>query len=166
MKLLEPWKKVDTVVSIDLRSLRQAGADTLLLDMDNTVVPWHTFDIDERIYEWIVEAKQIGFKICIISNNQRWRIEKLSGMLGVHGIWNACKPLLGGYIKALSKLESEKHTSVFVGDQLFTDILGANILGLKTILVNPISKREYRWTKFMRKMESLLARRDFEDKVG
>jgi uncharacterized protein len=166
MKLLEPWLKVDNISVIDFDMLRQHSIDTLLLDMDNTVVPWHTFNIDETIGSWITQAKQLGFKICIISNNQKWRIVKITTMLDVEGVWGACKPMLGGYIKALKTLGSHKHNSVFVGDQIFTDIFGANILGVRTILVCPISKREYRWTRFMRRIESLVTGRSFERNAG
>lgn len=166
MKLLEPWLKVENLSVIDLDMLKQHNIDTLLLDMDNTVVPWHTFNIDEKTGQWINQAKLRGFKICIISNNQKWRIQKITAMLEVEGVWGACKPLLGGYIKALKSLGSHKHTSVFVGDQIFTDIFGANILGVKTILVSPISNREYRWTRFMRRFETLFTGRSFDRKAG
>lgn len=166
MKLLEPWLKVDNISVIDLEMLKQHNIDTLLLDMDNTVVPWHTFNIDERTDLWINQAKKMGFKICIISNNQKWRILRITSILKVEGVWGACKPLLGGYLKALKSLKSHKHTSVFVGDQIFTDIFGANILGVRTILVSPISKKEYRWTRFMRRVETLLTGRTFERKAG
>ena len=162
MKILEPWLKVERISVIDLEMLRQNKIDTLLLDMDNTVVPWHTFNIDAVTGSWIEQAKTLGFKICIISNNQKWRIVRITTMLGVHGVWGACKPLLGGYIKALKTLDSHKHTSVFVGDQIFTDIFGANILGVRTILVSPISTKEYRWTKFMRRIESIVTGRSFD----
>lgn len=166
MKLLKPWLKVDNITVIDLEMLRQHNIDTLLLDMDNTVVPWHTFNIDDMTGSWIQRAKQLGFKICIISNNQKWRIVKITAMLEVEGVWGACKPLLGGYIKALKTLGSHKHNSVFVGDQIFTDIFGANILGVRTILVCPISKNEYRWTRFMRRVESIITGRSFDRKAG
>jgi hypothetical protein len=159
MKLLEPWLKVENISVIDLEMLKLQGIDTLLLDMDNTVVPWHTFNVDETTGSWINNAKTLGFKICIISNNQKWRIVKITAILGVHGVWGACKPLLGGYIKALKKLGSHRHTSVFVGDQIFTDIFGANILGVRTILVCPISQHEFRWTKLMRKLETVITGR-------
>jgi uncharacterized protein len=128
-------------------------------------VPWHTFDVDQDTDDWLDSARALGFKICILSNNKKWRIEKITGMLGVKGVWGACKPLLGGYIKALKTLGANKHTSIFVGDQIFTDIVGANVLGIKTILVNPISPREYRWTRFMRRLERLIAGRALDRKA-
>lgn len=160
MKLLEPWRRVDHVSAIDLVALRRQGIDTLLLDMDNTVVPWHTFDLEERTTAWVESAKSMGYRICILSNNHRWRIEKLAGMLGVKGIWNACKPFLGGYLRALHAVDSSRDASVLVGDQLFTDILGANILGIRTILVSPLSVRELGWTRFMRRLERRTGRTD------
>lgn len=166
MKLLEPWLKVDRLSVIDLEMLKMHSIDTLLLDMDNTVVPWHTFNIDETTGSWINRAKTLGFKICIISNNQKWRIVRITTMLDVQGVWGACKPLLGGYVKALKALGSHRHNSVFVGDQIFTDIFGANILGVRTILVSPISRREYRWTRFMRRLETIFTGRRFEREAG
>jgi len=150
---------------IDLDMLRLYKIDTLLIDMDNTLVPWHTFAVDEATSSWLNRAKQLGFKICILSNNKKWRILKITAILGIKGVWGACKPLLGGYIRALKTLGSDKHKSVFVGDQIFTDIFGANILGIKTILVNPVSQREYRWTHFMRRIERLIAGRSTERKI-
>ncbi len=158
--------KVDKLPVIDLEMLREQQIDTLLLDMDNTVVPWHTFNIDETTCSWIQNAKRLGFKICIISNNQKWRIKKLTAILEVEGVWGACKPLLGGYLKALKSLKSHRHTSVFVGDQVFTDIFGANILGVRTILVKPISNREYKWTRFMRRFERMITGRTFDHEAG
>ena len=166
MRLLDPWQKVENLAHINLDNLQMQGMDTLLLDMDNTVVPWHTFDIDASTYAWVSDAKARGFKICIISNNQKWRIKRLTAMMGVEGVWNACKPMLGGYIKALKVLGSNKTTSVFVGDQLFTDILGANILGLKTILVMPLTRREFLWTRIMRRLETLVTGRAFGRKAA
>jgi uncharacterized protein len=165
MKILEPWLRADRLSMIDLDMLRHHNIDTLLIDMDNTLVPWHTFAIDEVTGTWLDRAKALGFKICIISNNKKWRIMKITQMLGVKGVWGACKPLLGGYIKALKALDAHKHASIFVGDQIFTDIVGANVLGLKTILVNPISPREYKWTRFMRRLEKLLAGRVVDRKA-
>lgn len=153
MKLLEPWCRVEHVSAIDLEALRRQGVEALLLDMDNTVVPWHTFDIEKRTQDWICAAKALGYRICIISNNHRWRIERLSGMLGIKGVWNACKPFLGGYLRALRVLGASRAHSVLIGDQLFTDILGANALGIRTILVSPLSARELGWTRFMRRLE-------------
>ncbi len=153
MKLLEPWCKVEHVSAIDLESLRRQGMDTLLLDMDNTVVPWHTFDIEDRTRSWVESAKAMGYKICIISNNHRWRIERLAGMLQVQGVWNACKPFLGGYLRALRTVNAHRNQCVLVGDQVFTDILGANLMGIRTILVKPLSQREHKWTRFMRRFE-------------
>jgi uncharacterized protein len=159
MKLLQPWLKADRLSSIDLDMLGREKLDTLLVDMDNTLVPWHTFDVDDATERWIAQAKTLGFKICVISNNKKWRITKMMGMLHVQGVWNACKPFIGGYIRALRAVKSHGSTTVFIGDQIFTDLLGANLLGIKTILVKPISEREYKWTQFMRRLERLIASR-------
>ena len=165
MKLLTPWKSLKTLPEIDLALLRKEGLDTLLLDMDNTIVPWHTFDVDEPTDAWFKQAQQMGFTICILSNNRRWRIDKLAGMLGVLGGWSARKPFLSGYLRALRTSKSSVKRSVFIGDQLFTDILGANVLGMRTILVHPLSQREHRWTRWMRVLERKLTGRTFHHRV-
>jgi HAD superfamily phosphatase (TIGR01668 family) len=166
MRLLEPWLRADSLSSVDLGALRRQGIDTLLIDMDNTLVPWHTFDVDEATRGWLDRAEALGFKICIISNNKKWRIMKIAEMLGVKGVWNACKPLVGGYLKALGKVDSRSRSAVFVGDQVFTDLLGANLLGIRTILVNPISRHEYKWTQFMRRLERRVAGRTIKGEAG
>lgn len=165
MKLLEPWINADSVAAIDLEMLKEQGVDTLLLDMDNTIVPWHTFSLSDATNLWIRRAGALGFKICILSNNRKWRIVKITEMLGVRGVWSACKPFFVGYMKALRILGSKRRSSVCVGDQIFTDIVGANLLGIRTILVCPVSRREYGWTRFMRRVEAAVAGRDFEGKA-
>jgi uncharacterized protein len=165
MRLLEPWLRAERLPLIDLYMLKAHNINALLIDMDNTLVPWHTFFIDKATNEWLEKAKVLDFKICIISNNKKWRILKIIEMIEVKGVWGASKPFPGGYCKALKELNARKGESVFVGDQIFTDIVGANVLGLKTILVNPISPHEYKWTRFMRRLERIIAGRSLNRKA-
>ncbi len=165
MKLFTPWMALDRVPMIDLELLRQQGVETILLDMDNTVVPWHTFDVDEATAAWFARAKEMGFTLCILSNNRRWRIEKLAGMLGVLGVWGARKPFLSGFLRALRVCRTTPKRTVLVGDQLFTDILGAKLLGMRTVLVRPLSRQEHRWTRWMRVLERKLAGRSFDTRT-
>jgi HAD superfamily phosphatase (TIGR01668 family) len=162
MKLLQPWLKADRLSAIDLNMLKRQKIDTLLIDMDNTLVRWHTFDVDEATLAWLDRAKDCGFKICVLSNNRKWRIVKIMRILGVQGVWSACKPFAPGYLRAMKAVKAHKRACVFVGDQLFTDIFGANILKMRTILVNPLSPREYVWTRLMRWFERLLAGRSLD----
>jgi HAD superfamily phosphatase (TIGR01668 family) len=162
MRILEPWLKADRLAMIDLDRLKAQNIEALLIDMDNTLVPWHTFDIDERTAAWLDRAKALGFRLCVISNNKKWRILRIMEMTGVKGVWSAGKPFLHGYIKAMKALGSTREKTVFVGDQVFTDLLGANVLGLRTILVDPISPREYKWTRIMRRVERRVAGRAFK----
>lgn len=162
MRLLEPWLRADRLAMIDLEQLKALGYEALLIDMDNTLVPWHTFDICEQTAAWLGRAKALGFKLCIISNNKKWRIQKIMELTGSQGVWSACKPMLHGYLKAMKAVGSDRKNTVFVGDQVFTDLLGANVLGIKTVLVDPISPREYKWTRIMRKAEKLVTGRKYE----
>lgn len=151
---------------IDLDRLKALDVEALLIDMDNTLVAWHTFDIDEKTADWLDRAKALGFKLCVISNNKKWRIVRIMEMTGAKGVWSAGKPFLHGYIKAMKSVGSKIDKTVFVGDQVFTDLLGANVLGLRTILVDPISPREYKWTRLMRRLERLVTgRRAFEEEA-
>jgi HAD superfamily phosphatase (TIGR01668 family) len=165
MKLLQPWRKADRLAKIDLDMLEEHNIDTLLIDMDNTLVPWHTFDVDDATLAWLEQAKARGFKICVLSNNRKWRIVKLMRRLGVRGVWSACKPFACGYLRAMKAVKARRRACVFVGDQVFTDIFGANLLRMRTILVNPLSPREYVWTRLMRGVERLFTGRSFEWKA-
>ncbi len=128
-----PDETVSSTYDIDFEGLYKEGYRGILFDIDNTLVE-HGMDANERAVEL--------FECCLISNNKKQRVSSFNKRIGVHMIFNAHKPRRKGYMDAMVRMGTEKETTLFVGDQLFTDIWGAKRCGIRNILVKPINKRE------------------------
>jgi HAD superfamily phosphatase (TIGR01668 family) len=114
-------------------------------------------NVPQEIYDWIVEAKKNGFKILVLSNtNSKKKEEFISKYFDIECVTFAMKPLKFGYKKALKKIGLEANEVCMIGDQLFTDVLGANRLRITSIYVKPISKKEYWYTAWKRPIEALI----------
>ncbi|MHB0999313.1 MAG: YqeG family HAD IIIA-type phosphatase [Armatimonadota bacterium] len=164
LRLLCPGEFVESVTDINVSELKSSGIHALLVDLDNTLVPWQGYNVPSEIISWIKDVNDQGIKICLVSNTfTTGRLNKLSSMLNVEFAVHAQKPRRAGFREALELLKVEAHESVVIGDQIFTDILGGNRLGIHTILVSPMHKREFFGTKISRFFERILLR-SFEQK--
>jgi len=142
---------------IDLKYLKNNGFDTLIFDLDNTLVGWRSKRLKPAVLEWLNEASRLKFKMCIVSNCVfKRRVNYFGKMLGIPAIPKAVKPRKKAFIEAIKMLESEFENTVVIGDQVFTDVLGGNRLGLLTILVLPVDKREFFATILQRTAEKLI----------
>jgi uncharacterized protein len=155
-KLLTPNLHLNNIFEIDAEQLQEFGIKGIITDMDNTLVPWSDRTVYPRLAEWFAFFKQKGFKICIVSNNSRDRGGKLARELNIPAFWYAVKPRRRAFRKALEQMQLLPEEVAVVGDQIFTDVLGGNRLGLFTIHVTPISEKEFIWTKLMRMLERLI----------
>lgn len=138
---LFPSEDYDSAYDIDFYGYYQKGYRGILFDVDNTLVE-HDQPVTIRAIELFEQLKEIGFKTCIISNNKEYRVKPLADALESDYVYNAGKPSPKGYIEGINRMETTKNTTLFVGDQIFTDILGANKAGIHSILVKPIAKHE------------------------
>ncbi len=152
-KILYPDLYVVSLADIPLLELQTAGKSAFILDLDNTVTEWNSNEITAEVAEWFAKIKAEGFKACIISNNGEKRVEKVAAVLDIPFISRAVKPRRSAFRRAVSLLEVKPHEAVVIGDQIFTDIMGGNRAGLFTILVEPITRREFFGTKISRVME-------------
>jgi HAD superfamily phosphatase (TIGR01668 family) len=142
---------------IDVEALHKQGFCGLLLDLDNTLLPWKDPILPEESESWIESAKQLGMKLCIVSNTHYPnRLTKIAEHLGIDALARALKPRNYGFIKAAELIDCELARCVVVGDQLLTDIWGGNRAGAFTILVNPMHPREFIGTKVSRMIERLI----------
>ena len=108
----------------------------------------------EEIKSWVNEAKNKNFKVCILSNSSKKdKIEKVANDLDLEYIMFAKKPSKGGYKKILGLINLKPEECVAVGDQVFTDVIGANRMKINSIYVEPINKNEYWYTKWKRPIE-------------
>jgi uncharacterized protein len=156
-----PALSAGSVTEITPEFLTARGIRALVLDLDNTLVPWHGHEVAPPIRAWIEEIRQAGIRLCIVSNTHRpGRLRELAAHLGVACVPSGGKPRRQGFYRALAAMETTVDETAVVGDQLFTDIWGGNRCGLLTILVEPLSQVEFWGTRLVsRNLERLLLRR-------
>ncbi len=158
-RLLLPAMYVESIYHIDLAKLRARGIDTIISDLDNTLVPWRKNKINPALKPWLKSVKAQGFKVCLVSNALEKRIAYFRAELNIPGISFANKPSRRAFLQALTLLGSKPETTAMIGDQIFTDVLGGNRLGLFTILVVPLCDRDFFFTRMARLFERWVLRR-------
>ena len=158
--LLRPSLLVDAVWDIDLDLLTRDGIRGLILDLDNTIVNWNDTWVRPEMRQWIEAARQRGLRACIASNSLGpGRVARVAKELGLSVVPRAGKPFPRAFRRAMAALGTQPATTCAIGDQVFTDMLGANWAGLTSILVQPLSKRESPHTRLIRLVERPLRRR-------
>jgi HAD superfamily phosphatase (TIGR01668 family) len=154
-----PDQYVPSIYKINLEALKAKGMKTLIVDLDNTLVESDCRDATPVLLEWLQRTKELGFQVMIVSNNNKNRVSRFAAPLGIPFIHRARKPLSAAFRKAIKELGAEVDSTVMIGDQLLTDVLGGNRMGLYTILVVPISKIEGFGTKINRRLERIVLSR-------
>lgn len=154
--LLKPDVKLRGITDITVELLNKYNIKALLLDVDNTMSTHHGTILTNGLIEWIAYMQQSGIKLMVLSNSKRARIEPFAARIGLPFISLGCKPLPTGYLRGVKALGEKRKNVAIVGDQIFTDVLGGNAVGVKTILLTPI-KPEDGWSfKVRRKLEKKL----------
>jgi len=156
MKLLVPDLYLSDILQVDLDALSADGIDTLLIDLDNTLLPRNATQAPSQIIDWLKVAEERGFAICLVSNNWHDSAIIAAGKLGVRIVAKAIKPLPFAFRKALLALASEPRRTAVIGDQIFTDVLGGNLMGMKTVLVQPLSATDLPHTLLLRRLEAVV----------
>lgn len=157
--LLRPRAYFDALPLIAPAELAQWGYRALLFDVDNTITAWNSPDIAADVLAWFAKLPEFGLAGCIISNNSAERLQTLAARLGLEFLPKAKKPLPFGYTRAAAILGAAKSETLMIGDQLLTDILGANLAGIDAVLLKPISlAQEFKWTYVNRRIEKLVWR--------
>lgn len=136
-----PDRYVDSTYEIDFEDLYENGYRGVVFDIDNTLV-MHNADADEKAKKLFYKLEQIGLKSCLLSNNQVERVERFNKEIGTKYIYNAHKPSIKNYQRAMELMGTKRENTIFVGDQIFTDVYGANRAGITTVLVKPIDPKE------------------------
>ena len=132
---------ISSTYQIDFQKYYDSGYRGIIFDIDNTLVP-HGAPADERSILLIGNLKAMGFQILLLSNNKEPRVKMFNDAVHVHYIYKAGKPGRAGYRKAMEQMGTNEKNTLFVGDQLFTDVWGARNTGIFSILVEPIDKKE------------------------
>lgn len=136
-----PDEYLDSTYAIDFKEYYQKGFRGVLFDIDNTLVP-HGAPADERAKKLFANLRKMGMKYCLISNNQIARVKPFADEVQAYYIEDAHKPSRKSYARAMEQMGTSVADTLFVGDQLFTDVYGARRTGLFSILVKPIHPKE------------------------
>ena len=148
-KLLYPKLYVPSLFDINIHELYKAGIRGILFDLDNTIMPRNADVFSIEVSSWLKEIRKSNFKACIISNNNAKRVYKLAGELDLPAICYAVKTRRKPFRRALELLGTCPEQTAVVGDQVFTDVLGGNRLGMFTILVAPMNGKEFWATRLI-----------------
>ncbi|EGW40319.1 MULTISPECIES: YqeG family HAD IIIA-type phosphatase [unclassified Desulfosporosinus] len=152
-----PTLQAPSLDLISVEQLVQDGIRGLIIDLDNTMTPWNAVEVGPKVAEWFIKVKTAGIRACVVSNNKkRQRVAVVAERLGIPFVFRATKPRGRAFRAGMNRLGTGHKDTAVIGDQLFTDILGGNRLGLYTILVTPINENEFIGTRILRQMEKLL----------
>ncbi len=163
--MIRPTFIRDNVFDVDYAALLCRGVKNIIFDIDNTLITYDEDVANDRVRKLIGELSEKGFKMFILSNGHSERAKRFADDLGLIFRGDALKPLKRGY-KGLKKAYGVcPHETVMIGDQLFTDIWGANRFKCLSVLVTPIkTSNEPGFVKFKRKLEKLMMKRILADK--
>lgn len=131
----------ESAYAVDFSRLYRQGIRGIIFDIDNTLVE-HGADADDRARQLFKDLRELGMESCLLSNNKEERVMRFNKDIGTHYIYKAGKPSRRGYEQAMELMGTDLAHTVFVGDQLFTDVWGAKRMGMANILVRPIGKKE------------------------
>ena len=147
-----------SLLQVDLVKLKVMRMKGIILDLDNTLVPWGSDEVSPEVLEWLRKGKKLGLKFCIISNaTKRSRFRRIHALTDIPIVPGALKPIGFGFRRAMALMKTEKKKTAVIGDQIFADIWGANRLQLYSILVAPMTPREFFLTKLVsRNLEKLV----------
>ncbi len=157
--ILAPDLYYSSVYAIDLEALWAGGVRGLLIDLDNTLLPRDTNVIPEASMSWVAALKARNFKVCLLSNNWHERAPIAAVELGLDLVDHAVKPLPFAFLRALGRTGTRARETAIIGDQLFTDILGGKLLGMRTVLVEPLSITDLPHTLLLRRLEAIVLER-------
>ncbi|MDE6220663.1 MAG: YqeG family HAD IIIA-type phosphatase [Lachnospiraceae bacterium] len=136
-----PKEYLDSTYLIDFEEKYKQGYRSIIFDIDNTLVP-HGLPADERAMALFKRLREIGYKVTMLSNNKEPRVKMFCDAVGAPYIYKAGKPNPDKYREAMKNMGTDKTDTLFVGDQIFTDVWGANKAGIYSILVKPIHPKE------------------------
>lgn len=144
----------NSVRDVQIDFLRKNNIQGIILDVDNTIIDYYR-KFEEGTIEWVNELKEAGIKFCIVSNtNKIKKVKYVAQTLDVPFFYFAKKPLKTGFLKAKEKLGFNAENIAAIGDQIMTDVIGANRCKMFSILVKPIAEKDIFITKIKRPIEN------------
>jgi HAD superfamily phosphatase (TIGR01668 family) len=158
-KLLLPKQVARNIHEIDFRKLKALGVSALILDIDDTLIPREVNDVYPPVFEWVQARKEEGFRLCLTSNSRHpLRVKYFSESLGIPAMHFSLKPLPFAFWRSLEILKARPEEAAMIGDQLFMDILGANLLNIYSIYIDHGKPETFLPRIWMRDLERWLIR--------
>lgn len=155
-KDLKPTYMFEAVQDISVDFLKKESITAILLDIDNTIITG-SFNMTKKVDTWLRSVTKAGIQICILSNTWNFnKVKKLMLKYDINGLPRAKKPRVKGFNMAYNVLGVPKENMVMIGDQIFTDVLGANRFGIRSIYVKPITRVEWWGTAIKRPFEYIV----------
>lgn len=143
---LLPKFQTDAITDVTARFLREQGIRLLMLDFDNTIVPYTRDEPSQAVTQWLEQMKNSGITVCVVSNSHRQRVPDFCRAAGLDYITYARKPFPKGIRQCLDRYGIAPSQAALIGDQIYTDTLGANCTGVTSILVKAIDNHNF-WLK-------------------
>lgn len=159
MALFLPTAAVETLLDVTPELLESMGVNTILLDVDNTLAFHGSQEPFPGTVEWTHKMRQKGFRVIIMSNNFAERVAPFAAQYDLPFLSFSIKPFPIAYFRAIRKLGARRKEAVAIGDQIFTDIVGANLSFMKSILLTPRGEEEGLSIRVRRKLEQPIRRR-------
>lgn len=143
---LLPGVMAESLTELTPEMLAQRGIRLLMLDFDNTIVPYTTDVPTGEMISWLREMEKSDIRLCVVSNSRKTRVPRFCGEYGLDCVTHAKKPFQKGIRECLAKYGVPPSQAALAGDQIFTDTLGANCAGMLSILVKAIDNHNF-WLK-------------------
>jgi len=159
---LTPDYYVDTVLDVPYETLWKNNIRGLIYDLDNTLAHYDKPQTPAKIAALLKRLDKMGFRICLLTNNTRGRLAKFDH-LGLDGIANALKPFTQGVYRAMKKMGTNRAQTAIIGDQLFSDVWAGKNARITTVLVKPLTQKDFFFVKFKRIFEQWFLRRYYKN---
>ena len=164
MPLFYPTVRKHRITDITADDLRALGVRGLLLDVDNTLTRYKSQELDPAVAAWLQRMQQQGIALTVVSNGLPRRVRPFAQKIGLRCIAFACKPSPVGYLRGARRLGLPRRQCAIVGDQMFTDVVGANLCGMRSIMLDPIELEQGKPTiQLKRKCERWMLPRRYPD---
>ncbi len=159
MSIFKPTAMKGKVTDLSPEFLSGLGVKALLLDVDNTIATFTSHQPIPGAVEWARRMVEAGFYVVIVSNNYKKRVSAFAEKFGLGYVSFAMKPLPRGYLKARARFRVKCSECAIIGDQIFTDVAGANLCGMKSVLLAPIEPEEGITFRIRRRLEKPLRKK-------
>ena len=161
--MLTPDYYYESVFVIPYKELWEKNIRGLIFDLDNTLTPFHEKLPPAKIVALMKRLEKMGFKICLLTNNTTNRLNRFNEGMKLNGIANGLKPFTRGIRKAMDVMGTNRQQTVIIGDQLLSDVWAGKNAGICTILVKPITEKDFFFVRFKRHIERVMLRNYFKE---